>query len=66
WPACIISIGVAAILWFYPIDENKQRENREILERRGLERIEIEAAATAIAARTAHPSDAQSSGVPAD
>ncbi|MBX3496513.1 MAG: MFS transporter [Parvibaculum sp.] len=61
WPACAISIAVAGILWFYPIDEKKQRENREVLEKRG-----IEAAATAIAARTGHPSDAQSSGVPAD
>ncbi|MEX0838077.1 MAG: MFS transporter [Parvibaculum sp.] len=61
WPATIISAAVAAILWFYPIDEKRQEANRAILEKRGLE-----AAATAIAARTGAPSDAQSSGVPAD
>ncbi|ABS64219.1 major facilitator superfamily MFS_1 [Parvibaculum lavamentivorans DS-1] len=61
WPACIISAAVAGILWFYPIDEKQQVENRRILEMRG-----IEAAATAVAMRTGHPSDAQSSGIPAD
>ena len=61
WPACIISAAVAGILWFYPIDEERQVENRRILEQRGLE-----TAATAIAMRTGAPSDAQSSGVPAD
>ncbi|MBX3506393.1 MAG: MFS transporter [Parvibaculum sp.] len=61
WPACIISAAVAGILWFYPIDERKQMENRRIIEERGLQ-----TAAAAIAMRTGQPSDAQSSGVPAD
>lgn len=61
WPACIISAAVAGILWFYPIDEDRQVENRRILEQRGLE-----TAAAAIAMRTGQPSDAQSSGVAAD
>lgn len=61
WPACIISAAVAGILWFYPIDEDRQVENRRILEQRGLE-----TAAAAIAMRTGAPSDAQSSGVAAD
>ncbi|MBO6634233.1 MAG: MFS transporter, partial [Parvibaculum sp.] len=61
WPACIISAAVAGILWFYPIDEGRQVENRRILEQRGLE-----TAAAAIAMRTGAPSDAQSSGVAAD
>ncbi len=61
WPACIISAAVAGILWFYPIDEDRQVENRRILEQRG-----FETAAAAIAMRTGQPSDAQSSGVAAD
>src|SRR5690606_13003746 len=61
WPACTISAAVAGILWFYPIDEDRQVENRRILEQRGLE-----TAAAAIAMRTGQPSDAQSSGVAAD
>ncbi|MEQ8267887.1 MAG: MFS transporter [Parvibaculum sp.] len=61
WPACVISAAVAGIMWFFPIDEKTQQANRAILEMRG-----VEAAATAIAARTGAPSDAQSSGVPAD
>ena len=61
WPVVGISIIVAVVLWFYPIDEAKQRENRDILEQRNLE-----AAATAIATRAGHPADPQSSGVPAD
>ncbi|MBA4209862.1 MAG: MFS transporter [Parvibaculum sp.] len=61
WPACILSAGVAGILWFYPIDEAQQRENRRIIEERALH-----TAAAAIAMHTGQPSDAQSSGVPAD
>jgi Na+/melibiose symporter-like transporter len=61
WPACIISAAVAGILWFYPIDEEQQVANRRIIEERGLQ-----TAATALAMRTGQPSDAQSSGVPAD
>ena len=60
WPAVIISVAVAAILWRFPIDETTQQTNRDILEKRGLE-----AAAAAIAMRTAQPGDAQSSGVAA-
>ena len=61
WPACVISIAVGGIMWFFPIDEKAQQANRAILEERGLE-----AAAAAIAMRTGQPSDAQSSGVAAD
>src|SRR5690606_7397617 len=61
WAVVGISIIVAVILGSCPIDEEKQRENRAILEQRNLE-----AAATAIATRAGHPADPQSSGVPAD
>lgn len=61
WPATIISALVAAILWRFPLDEAQQRANREILDRRILD-----AAAAAVETRTLTPSDAQSSGAPAD
>ena len=61
WPACIISAAVAGILWFYPIDEERQVANRRIIEERGLQ-----TAAAALAMRTGQPRDPQSSGVAAD
>tara|TARA_R110000824_G_scaffold390760_23_gene588100 strand:+ start:13050 stop:14474 length:1425 start_codon:yes stop_codon:yes gene_type:complete len=61
WPAVIISIAVAVILWYFPLDEAQQKANRDILDRRILD-----AAAAGIETRTGAPSDAQSSGVPAD
>jgi Na+/melibiose symporter-like transporter len=61
WPAVIISLVVAVILWYFPLDEAQQRANRDILDRRILD-----AAAAGIEIRTGAPSDAQSSGAPAD
>lgn len=61
WPATIISALVAIVLWRFPLDEAQQRANREILDRRILD-----AAAAAVETRTLTPSDAQSSGAPAD
>ena len=39
YPASVISFAVAAIMWFYPIDEKMQIENRRILEQRGLDAV---------------------------
>jgi Na+/melibiose symporter-like transporter len=61
WPAVVISAIVAVILWYFPLDEAQQKANRDILDRRILD-----AAAAGIETRTLAPSDAQSSGVPAD
>lgn len=61
WPATIISAIVAVILWRFPLDEAQQQANRDILDRRLLD-----AAAAAVETRTLSPSDAQSSGAPAD
>jgi Na+/melibiose symporter-like transporter len=60
WPTVFISIAMALILWRFPIDETRQRANREILERRALD-----VASAAIETRTLQPADAQSTGVPA-
>lgn len=61
WPAVVISIAVAVILWYFPLDEAQQKVNRDILDRRILD-----AAAAGIEIRTGAPSDPQSSGAPAD
>ncbi|MBM4243101.1 MAG: MFS transporter [Deltaproteobacteria bacterium] len=34
WPACLLSIAVAAIVWAFPLDEARQRRNRQILDQR--------------------------------
>lgn len=34
WPAAAISVAVAAIFWYFPLDEASQVENRRILEAR--------------------------------
>lgn len=34
WPACVLSIVVAVIFWYFPLDEAAQRENRRILDAR--------------------------------
>jgi Na+/melibiose symporter-like transporter len=61
WPAVIISGIVAVILWYFPLDEEQQKANRAILDRRALE-----AAAVSIETKTLAPSHPQSSGAPAD
>ncbi|MBO6541695.1 MAG: MFS transporter [Alphaproteobacteria bacterium] len=61
WPAVLVSVAVAVIIWRFPLDEATQVENRKVLERRSLD-----AAAAAIIDRTGEPSDAQSSGISAD
>ena len=61
WPAVVISTAVAFALWRFPLDEAQQQANRDILDRRILD-----AAAVAVETRTLTPSDAQSSGTPAD
>ena len=58
-PPVIISAAVALILWKFPLDEELQRSNRAILDRRILD-----AAAAGLETRTLAPSDAQSSGRP--
>lgn len=61
WPAVVISLVAAVVLWRFPLDETKQKENREILERRALD-----AAAIALADRTAQTVDPQPATIPAD
>lgn len=39
WPAFVISVAVAVIFWFFPLDEQAQRENRRILEQRRREAL---------------------------
>lgn len=34
WPACLLSVVVAGIVWSFPLDEARQRRNREILDAR--------------------------------
>jgi len=34
WPACLLSIVVAGIMWAFPLDEARQRRNRQILDER--------------------------------
>lgn len=60
-PPALISALVAVILWKFPLDEKMQQANRDILDRRILDVV-----AAGIETRTGAPSDAQSSGAPAD
>ncbi|MEQ9146415.1 MAG: MFS transporter [Parvibaculaceae bacterium] len=59
WPAAIVSLIAAALIWYFPIDEETQVNNRKVLERRALD-----AAAAAIIDRTGEPADPQSSVYP--
>lgn len=66
WPAMIISVVIGVLVWRFPLDEEKQLENRRILEARALDVAEA-----AIAARTAGNIDPphageQPRGAPAD
>lgn len=56
-PAVLVSFVGAYIIWYFPLDEETQLQNRATLEKRALD-----AAAAAIIDRTGEPSDAQSSG----
>ena len=61
-PSVVIQLIAAILLWRFPIDEAKQRENRTILD----ERAALRAVATAVEVRTGEPSDPQRLGFPAD
>ncbi len=61
WPAFIIALACAYLIWRFPIDETKQLENRRILEARALDVAEA-----AIGSRTAATVDPRPTGAPAD
>ncbi len=61
WPAVLVSLAVAYVIWNFPIDEEAQMKSRQVLERRALD-----AAAAAIIDQTGEPNDPQSSGVLSD
>lgn len=42
WPALLISVLVAVLFWFFPLDEAAQRRNRSILEQRRREALDEE------------------------
>ena len=58
-PTATIALTSAAILWFFPIDEAKQRQNRATLEQRALDAL-----ATAIEITTAEPTQVDEVRVP--
>ena len=58
-PTATIALISAGILWFFPIDERKQRQNRATLEQRALDAL-----ATAVAVTTAEPSPVEDVRVP--
>lgn len=60
-PGVVLSGVVIVLIWRFPIDEETQVKNREVLERRALD-----IAAAAIIDLTGEPADPQSSGVVAD
>jgi glycoside/pentoside/hexuronide:cation symporter, GPH family len=49
-PSVSIALGTALLLWFFPLDEARQRVNRETLERRALDAL-----ATAVEVKTGEP-----------
>lgn len=57
YPAMAAAFLGAWVIWYFPIDEQKQVENRKVLEARALD-----AAAAAIVDLTGEPNDPQSSG----
>jgi glycoside/pentoside/hexuronide:cation symporter, GPH family len=59
-PTVLIALGSAVLLWYFPIDEAKQRENRATLEKRGLAAV-----AAAIEVKTGEPSAVEDARQPA-
>jgi len=49
-PSVSIALTTALLLWFFPLDEGRQRANRETLERRALDAL-----ATAVEVKTGEP-----------
>ncbi len=60
-PGVVVSAVIIVFIWRFPIDEETQVKNREVLERRALD-----AAAAAIIDLTGEPSDSQSSRTASD
>ncbi|MEI9988070.1 MAG: MFS transporter [Aliidongia sp.] len=60
-PSAGIALGTAVLLWYFPIDEKRQRANRATLELRALDAL-----ATAVEVKTAEPNAAETIRMPVD